>query len=317
MASRPSSTTSALSVVELAIAILEDEDCLNAGYGSNLTFEGAVECDAAIMDGQTGDFGSVGAVSGTFFSFTFSCDLVEHGRLDDLITPSLLILPTLVASGARAFAQTHGIETVETARMIAPRATQDWQRWMRRYNEGVSSTTAERHTDSSEGLSQDAEHMMEDTVGAISMGLARESGSLGYQAGMTSWLINSRPRRLARGVGRSNRGTDVRGWLAVYQVWITTTDLDSSITRRRCSGAGEYIVRTGLARTIADVLRPGSDGEGGTESLLDVHELLVETLSNRFHGELWTNQAPLIDLRTEYEIRSRLAVMLIPMLVSY
>lgn len=34
------------------------------GYGSNLTFDGTVECDAAIMDGATGDFGSVGAVSG-------------------------------------------------------------------------------------------------------------------------------------------------------------------------------------------------------------------------------------------------------------
>lgn len=34
------------------------------GYGSNLTLDGTVECDAAIMDGQTGDFGSVGAVSG-------------------------------------------------------------------------------------------------------------------------------------------------------------------------------------------------------------------------------------------------------------
>jgi isoaspartyl peptidase/L-asparaginase-like protein (Ntn-hydrolase superfamily) len=29
-----------------------------------LTLDGTVECDAAIMDGQTGDFGSVGAVSG-------------------------------------------------------------------------------------------------------------------------------------------------------------------------------------------------------------------------------------------------------------
>lgn len=35
------------------------------GYGSNLTLNGTVECDAAIMDGRSGDFGSVGAVSGT------------------------------------------------------------------------------------------------------------------------------------------------------------------------------------------------------------------------------------------------------------
>lgn len=34
------------------------------GFGSNLTFDGEVECDASIMDGATGGFGSVGAVEG-------------------------------------------------------------------------------------------------------------------------------------------------------------------------------------------------------------------------------------------------------------
>ena len=37
-----------------------------SGHGSNLTLDGRVECDAVLMDGRTGDFGSVGAVSGAF-----------------------------------------------------------------------------------------------------------------------------------------------------------------------------------------------------------------------------------------------------------
>ena len=53
----------ALQAVEHAIIALEDSECLNAGYGSNLTLEGTAECDASIMD-DTGDFGGVGAVSG-------------------------------------------------------------------------------------------------------------------------------------------------------------------------------------------------------------------------------------------------------------
>lgn len=48
----------------------------------------------------------------------------------------------------------------------------------------------------------------------------------------------------------------------------------------RISGAGEHIVRTELARTIAGVLRPRQDGEG-----VDVHDVLTRTLSTQFHGE--------------------------------
>lgn len=64
-----------------AIVVLENDPCLNAGnilrlvlssiahqsligYGSNLTLDGSVECDASIMDGEDDAFGSVGAVSG-------------------------------------------------------------------------------------------------------------------------------------------------------------------------------------------------------------------------------------------------------------
>ena len=86
-----------LTMVEYAIQVLEDDEHFNAGHffflfqsnwysfldwfrsacaclwlgrffihlgrGSNLTIDGTVECDAAIMDGK-GTFGSVGAVSG-------------------------------------------------------------------------------------------------------------------------------------------------------------------------------------------------------------------------------------------------------------
>jgi taspase, threonine aspartase, 1 len=55
---------SALDVVRIAISTLEDQECLNAGYGSNLTFDGQVECDASVMEDQSG-FGSIGAVSGS------------------------------------------------------------------------------------------------------------------------------------------------------------------------------------------------------------------------------------------------------------
>ncbi|KAK4411362.1 putative threonine aspartase [Sesamum angolense] len=51
-----------IDAVEAAVKVLEDDPCTNAGRGSNLTEDGHVECDASIMDGDSGAFGAVGAV---------------------------------------------------------------------------------------------------------------------------------------------------------------------------------------------------------------------------------------------------------------
>uniref|UniRef100_A0A2P2JHH5 Putative threonine aspartase n=1 Tax=Rhizophora mucronata TaxID=61149 RepID=A0A2P2JHH5_RHIMU len=51
-----------LDAVTAAVQVLEDDPSTNAGRGSNLTQDGHVECDASIMDGDSGAFGAVGAV---------------------------------------------------------------------------------------------------------------------------------------------------------------------------------------------------------------------------------------------------------------
>jgi Asparaginase len=52
----------AVDAVEMAIKLLEDREITNAGYGSNLTMSGEVECDATMVD-HFGRSGAVGAVS--------------------------------------------------------------------------------------------------------------------------------------------------------------------------------------------------------------------------------------------------------------
>jgi L-asparaginase / beta-aspartyl-peptidase len=50
---------SALDAVEAAARTLEDDPQFNAGRGAVYTFEGAIELDAAIMDGRTRDAGAI------------------------------------------------------------------------------------------------------------------------------------------------------------------------------------------------------------------------------------------------------------------
>ena len=53
----------AVDAVEIAIRVLEDKEITNAGFGSNLTIHGEVECDATIVDhyGRSGAVGAVGS----------------------------------------------------------------------------------------------------------------------------------------------------------------------------------------------------------------------------------------------------------------
>lgn len=57
-----------MDAVEIAIRCLEDREITNAGYGSNLTIDGIVECDAVIVD-HLGRSGAVGACARKFLCF--------------------------------------------------------------------------------------------------------------------------------------------------------------------------------------------------------------------------------------------------------
>lgn len=76
---------SAVDAVEMAIISLEDHPITNAGFNSNLTIAGTVECDATIVD-HLGRSGATGAVErmcipfirSFFQTLNLTCSLVNY-----------------------------------------------------------------------------------------------------------------------------------------------------------------------------------------------------------------------------------------------
>lgn len=75
------SGNTAVAAVEAAIRVLEDNEITNAGYGSNLTKEGIVECDAIIVD-HLGRSGACGATPSWFARLNLLKQLLKLNRRD-------------------------------------------------------------------------------------------------------------------------------------------------------------------------------------------------------------------------------------------
>ncbi|OAP62673.1 hypothetical protein AYL99_01900 [Fonsecaea erecta] len=116
----------AVEAVEMAIRLLEDKEITNAGYGSNLTVHGQVECDATLVD-HFGRSGAVGAISQVKNPIA-----VARLVLDDSTKPmSLHRVPPnlLVGAGATDYAADKGIPILPPDYLVSTSARDRWSRW--------------------------------------------------------------------------------------------------------------------------------------------------------------------------------------------
>jgi beta-aspartyl-peptidase (threonine type) len=127
---------SSLDAVETVIRQLEDDPRFNAGKGAVFTAEGRNELDASIMDGSTTLAGAVAGVTRVRHPISAARAVMEH-------TEHVL----LAGSGADAFAESRGLETVDPEYFYTERRWKSLERAREREkeeNKKVSSATGER-----------------------------------------------------------------------------------------------------------------------------------------------------------------------------
>ncbi|TQB76947.1 hypothetical protein MPDQ_006127 [Monascus purpureus] len=117
---------SAVDAVEIAIVTLENHEITNSGYGSNLTINGTVECDATIVD-HLGRSGAVGAVEQVKNPISLARVILNHSTIElslNRVPPNFL-----VGMGATDYAYENGLVTLHDDGLISPAAKERWLRW--------------------------------------------------------------------------------------------------------------------------------------------------------------------------------------------
>ncbi len=106
---------SALDAVEAAVVVLEDDPVFDAGFGSHLSLDGGVECDAIVMDGATLRAGAVATLRHIRNPIRLARKVLEN-------CPHMM----LVAEGAERFAVEQGISLCRPEELVADSERDAW-----------------------------------------------------------------------------------------------------------------------------------------------------------------------------------------------
>lgn len=227
----------AVEAVEKAVIELENSPLTNAGYGSNLTWKGIVECDASIMNGQTLHFGACGAVSNVWNPITLAkqlcnkqCDSLSLGRVPPCI---------LTGQGAKNWAQRSGIQIVDDRKMVSVKALRNYKhckRKLKRYS-----------------IQNDVRFSPLDTVGALCV------DSFGNVAAGAS----------SGGVALKHEGRVGQAASFGSGVWAITSRDEKPSIASCTSGCGEHLIKTQLAKNTAESLINTSPEKGLEKCMKD------------------------------------------------
>lgn len=215
------SNNSTLDACEAAIRELEDSGETNAGFGSNLTWDGRVECEASIMDGTTRLFGACTNVSRIKNPISLArvvCEkqnrLLKLGRIPPMVVSG---------GGAEAYAAETNVEIVEhEEQMVSKKALKCFR---------LHKATIEKYESINEVKISSL-----DTVGAVCVDSAGNI-TAGCSSGGLILKVSGR-------IGQA----------ATYGAGCWATVNQNSSTATCTTGNGEYLMKTLLAKEIVNDL---------------------------------------------------------------
>ena len=204
----------ALDAVEAAVRVMEDHPVFDAGRGSHLNRDGVVELDAGMMDGRT-------LMAGAVASVTHIANPISLARR--VLHDSEHVF--LVGAGAERFASEAGIPLCDNAELVIERERLLWDERRRTEDEGRTAADRRRAAFTA------ADTVGADTVGAVAIDAA---GNLA--------------------VGNSTGGTSFKHPGRVGDTPIIGCGLyaDNTMGAAACTGWGEQIMKTVLAKTTVD-----------------------------------------------------------------
>src|SRR5437588_4570033 len=112
-----SSGGSALDAIEAAIIVLEDDPVFAAGYGSPLTLDGHVDCDAIVMSGATLRAGAAATLQRIKNPIQVARKILEN-------CPHMM----LCAEGAKRFAKDQGMPRCKPEEMVSEAEQEAWMK---------------------------------------------------------------------------------------------------------------------------------------------------------------------------------------------
>ncbi|ULU00008.1 hypothetical protein L5515_003784 [Caenorhabditis briggsae] len=115
--------------VESALTDLERIEKFNCGFGSHLTIDQEVECEASFMSSKNMSFGAVGAISNVFHPSKVARHLASNNwwKQRDLLHPLIL-----VGRGAEKYAVRNDFPTCNPEELISNQAKDSYEKYLHR-----------------------------------------------------------------------------------------------------------------------------------------------------------------------------------------